>query len=111
MQHYRDDNYTGNERRSHTCSEHGEVASIAGKLNVIAGLFVTLLGLVGYNIHTTQQIQVRVAEQVAILGGKISSANARAHAVQAAVQENRGMIKDLDQRVRYIENLENRREK
>lgn len=109
MQNNSDDKYTGPARRSYTCSEHGEVASIAGKLNVIAGLFATLLGLVGYNIHTTQQIQVRVAEQVATLSGQISSANARAHAVEDVVQENRGMIKDLDKRVRYIENREAQR--
>jgi hypothetical protein len=109
MQKYSDDNHSGPGRRSHTCSEHGEVASIAGKLNIIAGLFATLLSLVGYNIHTTQQIQVRVAEQVATLGGELSSANVRAHAIEDIVRGNSGMIKDLDQRVRYIENRENGR--
>jgi hypothetical protein len=88
------------------CSEHSEVSAIKGRMSLLLIVLTTMLGLVGYNIHTTQQIQVRVAEQVATLGGQISSANARAHAVEDVVQENRGMIKGLDQRVRYIENRE-----
>jgi hypothetical protein len=100
--------YLGPERRTNTCSEHQEVTAIRSKLNLLLLVFLTLLGLIGYNIDATQKIEVRITEQITKLGGQISSTNVRARAVENVIDEAIKRIDDHEQRLRY---LENRREK
>lgn len=89
-----------------TCEEHGQVASMRGRLNTLIGLLSVLLMLIGYDIHTTQQIEVRVTEQVAKLGGEIMAAGLRQEGLYREVERNGAAIDDHEQRLRALENRE-----
>lgn len=96
--------YRGPERRENTCTQHGEIASIRGKLNLLLLVFGALISLVAYNIHSTQQIQVFVAEQIAKIEGQINAVNVRAKSADDVVHDNRVIIQDHETRLRYLEN-------
>jgi hypothetical protein len=95
--------YQGPERRASTCSEHSEVAAVKGKLSLLLLLLVSLLGLIGYNIHSTMQIQVRVESQVAKIGGQITAASLRTQATERVLGDHSLRLEDHEQRLRILE--------
>lgn len=90
-------------RPINVCREHSEVSEIKGRISLLLVVLTTMLGLTGYNIYCTQQIQVTVAREITKLGGQISSTNVRARASDDLIHENRVILNDHEQRIRYLE--------
>ncbi len=92
---------------SSNCTDHtsmtDRVASISGKLSLMVALFLGIMGLIGYNIHATQQIEVRVAQEIAKIGGQLAGCSLRLKHLEAAVAGNGLRIDDHEQRLRSIE--------
>lgn len=93
---------------------HNKVGNLKTSMALILTAFATVLALTGYNIQQTQEtkqemirtmgdLRMEIREDVATIGGQLTSCSLRIKNVEDRVIENRETIVDHERRLQGLE--------
>lgn len=88
---------------THSGDTQAEMAGLRAFMRWVVVLFSLLISLVGYDIHTTQQMKVQVTKKVGQIGSQISSCYLKIERNAEEIEGHGQWLREHEKRIQSLE--------